>query len=341
MGNAMSGSMSLGFERPLILAAALIILPLSALIAGRLRNPFTLFLPLGPPGGIPFKPPFNAELLIRLLRILEYGGLLLLFAGAAGPELRITETLWLDRGADIIFALDTSPSMAGMDMDGRSRFTAARNLIREFAEGRPSDAIGLAAIGNDAALLLPPTADRRALFSRLESLNIGELGDGSALGMGLAVAAFHLENSTAPRRAVVLLTDGENNAGAIHPETAAAMFPQQGISLWIIGIGSSGEVPIDYVDPATRMRRTGTFESRFDPESLRALGRAGEGTYISAPSADALAAAFARIGEGELTVNRSGLFTRTRPCHIPFILGALGILAAVRLIEKYVLGAWI
>jgi Ca-activated chloride channel family protein len=333
--------MSFGFERPLLFAAALVILPLSALIGKITQNPFTLSLPLGPPGGTPFKPPVNADMLIRFLRLLEYGGLLALFAGAAGPELRITETLWLNRGADIIFALDTSPSMAGLDMDGVSRFTAARNLLREFAESRPSDAIGLVAVGNDAALLLPPTVDRRALFSRLENLKIAELGDGTALGMGLAVAAFHLEKSSAPRRAVILITDGENNAGAIHPETAAALFPEQGISLWIIGAGSAGEVPIDYVDPLTRMRRTGTFESRFDAEGLKTLSRIGGGTYMAAPSADALAAAFSRLNEGEMTVGRSGLFTRRKPCYVPVLLAAAGVLLIVRFIKKYFLGAWV
>ncbi|MDR0622896.1 MAG: aerotolerance regulator BatA, partial [Treponema sp.] len=141
--------------------------------------------------------------------------------------------------------------------------------------------------------------------------------------------------------AVVLVTDGENNAGAVHPETAAAMLPGRGISLWVMGLGSSGEVPIDYVDPLTRMRRTGTFESRFNPESLRALCRAGEGTYLSAPSADALAAAFSRLSEGEMIIGRSGLFTRRKPCHIPFIAGALVVLAAVQWIRAIFLGAWV
>jgi Ca-activated chloride channel family protein len=281
------------------------------------------------------------KLLLRFLGLLEYGGLFLLFAAAAGPEIRIAETLWLDRGADVMFVIDTSPSMAGIDMEGMNRFDAARKLIREFAENRPPDAIGLAAVGNDAALLLPPTTDRGTLYARLESLRIGELGDGTALGMGLAVAAFHLERSTAPRRVVVLLTDGENNAGAIHPETAAALLPGRDISLRVIGLGSSGEVPIDYVDPGSRVRRTGTFESRFDAESLKALAAAGGGAYLSAPSGAALTEAFSRINAEEITVGRSGIFTRRRPCHVPVILTALGLLSAVRLVKKYFLGAWV
>jgi Ca-activated chloride channel family protein len=158
--------------------------------------------------------------------------------------------------------------------------------------------------------------------------------------MGLAVAAFHLEKSTAPRRAAVLLTDGENNAGAIHPQTAASMLKDLGVSLWIIGIGSGGEVPIDYVDPHTRIRRTGLFDSRFDAESLRRISLAGEGTYIAAPSAEALTAAFERLDDRELVVRRSGVVSRSRSCRLPFMLSAFGLLGLVRLVRNFLLGAW-
>jgi Ca-activated chloride channel family protein len=277
--------------------------------------------------------------LIKALRVLEYGGIFVLFLSAADPVLKTTETLFLDRGADILFVMDTSPSMAGIDMDGASRFTAAKKLLVSFADKRPSDAIGLAAVGNDAALLVPPTTDRELLYARLADLKIAELGDGTALGLGLAVAGFHLGNSSAPRRAAVLITDGENNAGSIHPETAAEALKDMGISLWVIGVGSSGEVSLDYVDPATRMRRTGTFDSRFNSESLMAISRAGDGVYIQASHADALAAAFTRLDEGEMVVRRSALITRTRSCRIPFMFSALGMLLIVRLVKKYFLGA--
>ncbi|MDR0876988.1 MAG: VWA domain-containing protein [Treponema sp.] len=333
--------MSIGFEYPLFIAAGCIAIPLAILIARRTKNIFHVFLPLGAPGGIPFKPPFNAEALVKVLRILEYSGVFLLFVSAAAPVLKTTETVFLNRGADIIFVIDTSPSMAGIDMDGESRFTAAKKLLVSFAEKRSSDAIGLAAVGNDAALLVPPTTDREVLYSRLEDLQIAELGDGTALGLGLAVAGFHLGNSSAPRRAAVLITDGENNAGSIHPETAAESLRDLGVSLWVIGVGSSGEVPLDYVDPATRMRRTGTFESRFNSESFLEISRAGGGTYIQAPHADALAAAFASLDEGEMVIRRSGIITHTRSCRIPFMLCAIAFLLVVRFVKKYFLGAWV
>ena len=329
------------FDRPLIALSALFVVPLALVLARRLGSPFTAAVPLGPPGGVPFKVPFSLEKIIRFLRFLECCGVLLLFAGAAGPAVRTAETVWLNRGADIIFVMDISPSMAALDMGGASRFSVARSLILDFAERRPADGIGLVGVGRYAALLIPPTMDREILGSRLEDLQLGELGDATALGLGLAIAAYHIERSEAPRRSVVLISDGENNAGAIHPETAAGMVRDAGASLWVIGIGTGGVVPIDFVDPFTRIRHTGMYDSAFDTDSLRRISEAGDGSWTLAPSADAFASAFARIDERELVVLRSGTVTRTRRLHGLFLGLALGLVAGVRLVRRAFLGAWL
>ncbi|MDR2393569.1 MAG: VWA domain-containing protein [Treponema sp.] len=327
--------MNIGFEYPFLILVGVLVLIVGCGLSCFFRDRYTVRIPLGPPGGIPFKPPSDLGWFIRLLQGMDLTGLFLLFIAAAGPLLISTETVWLNRGADIIFVVDVSPSMAARDMENQNRFDTARDLVRIFAMNRPSDALGLVAVGNDAALLVPPTVDRVSLFSRLETLRIGELGDGTALGMGLAIAALHLKDSSAPRRSVVLITDGENNAGALHPETAAALLPERGASLWIIGVGSGGEVPIDYVDPLTKIRRSGTFDSRFDPETLKAIARKGEGSYIPAPSAEAFAHAFSRIHEGELIVGRSGTIVRTKGRQGICIIAALLLLGLRGLIRRY------
>jgi len=324
---------SLGFERPLWAVAAFIVIPLAWYILSKLKNPFVTYVPLGAPGGASFKSRQMGGL-VKLLKFMEALGLFLLFFTAAGPVTRKTETVWLNRGADIIFVLDVSPSMAAIDMDGNNRYTAAKNLIIEFAQKRPSDNIGLTAVGSDAVLLLPPTTDRDALFTRLEMLRIGEMGDGTALGTGLAVAAYHLDKSNAKRKIAVLITDGENNAGAIHPETAAAMLHEIGISLWVIGIGSAGEVPIDYLDPFTKVRRTGRFDSRFNIESLRRLSLAGGGTFIYAPSAGSFASAFSKLDEGEITVQISRLINRKHSVSIYYLIPAILLTAGVWLLRR-------
>jgi len=328
-------------EHPSIVIAAIIIFPLAIILAKKLGSPFTASVPLGPPGGTPFKAPYNLTGLIRTLYAMEYCGIFLLFIAAAGPVMQSSETVWLSRGADILFVLDVSPSMAAIDMDGTNRFNAARKLLKDFAGRRPSDNIGLVIVGNDAALLIPPATDRAILAARLESLRIGEMGNGTALGTGLAIAAYHLEKSKAPRKATVLISDGENNAGTIYPEDAAAMLKEINASLWVIGVGSGGEVPIDYIDPSTRMRRTGLIDSRYDRAALERIAAAGGGTWIHAPSADAFAAAFARVDDQEMLVRRSSTVMRKRPCHQSFIIAAIVLIAASGFIRRFFLGAWL
>jgi Ca-activated chloride channel family protein len=330
---------SIGFDRPLFILAAFFAIPVFLFISRYFKPLFALDLALGPPGGIAFKSPVNLKFLMKILHVLELAGVFLLFAAAAGPYLVFTEMIWLSRGADIIFVVDVSPSMAGIDMSGRNRFDAARILVRDFADKRPSDAIGLVAVGEDAALALPLTTDRASLYSRLDTLAIGEMGDGTALGTGLALAALHISRSTAPRRTVVLITDGENNAGAVHPETAAVMLGEMAVSLWVIGVGSSGEIPFSYVDPVTYMRRTGIFESRYDPESLKSIADSARGQWIQAPSAEAFADAFSQLDQGELIIRRSGTVRREEPLYVFFVLAAMTFLWGLRLVRRYILGA--
>jgi len=331
--------MSIGFERPLFVLAAFISIPLVLFISKYLKPLFALDIPLEPPGGIAFKPPVNLKFLMKFLHTLEMAGVFLLFAAAAGPHFVFTEMVWLNRGADIIFVMDISPSMAGIDMGGRTRFEAARSLLIDFADRRQQDAIGFVALGQDAALLVPLTTDREVLYSRLNSLAIGELGDGTALGTGLALAAFHISKSEAPRRAVVLITDGENNAGTIHPESAAAMLGEMGVSLWVVGVGSAGEVPVNYVDPITKMRRTGTFESRYNTEDLKSIADKAHGQWVHAPQAEALSAAFSQLDQREMIIRRSIPVRREEPLYVGFVIAAVALLWGVRFVRRYVLGA--
>ncbi|MDR2447159.1 MAG: VWA domain-containing protein [Treponema sp.] len=331
----------MAFEYPLFVAAGILVLIAAPFLSRLIKDALVIDVPLGPPGGTPFKPPYSFSLLMKALRAAERIGVLSLFIAAAGPLLLSSQTAWLSRGADIIFVFDISPSMACLDMNNRSRFDASRAMVRDFAERRPADNIGLVAVGKDASLLVPPTVDREALFSRLDALRLGELGDGTALGLGLAIASLHISGSTAVKKAVALITDGENNAGSIHPVTAAGIFPKLGVNFWVIAVGSSGEIPIDYIDPFTKMRRTGFFESRFDPEKLKQIASRGNGTYIGAPSADMFAEAFALFDQRELSVQRSGAITKTEPVHSAFVIAALFLIVAARFIRRYIAGIFL
>jgi Ca-activated chloride channel family protein len=329
----------LTFDRPGFVLAAFAAPFIIFVVRRFFRGAFRLSLSLGTPGGDSFTPAAGFRFFTAFLRAADCAAICLLLFSAAGPHIVKNETVWLDRGADILFVLDCSPSMAGIDMNGRNRFDTALELIKNFAAVRPADAIGLVAVGNDAALLIPPTVDRKTLSSRLESLSIGELGDGTALGTALTLAALHLEHSASEHRAIVLISDGENNAGAIHPLTAAATLKTQGTALYVIGVGSSGDIPIDYVDPVTKVRRTGSFESRYSSESLREIADAAGGVFLYAPGRDSFLTAFSTVSKAEAVVSRSAVRGRKQSIHWPLLMTALILACSSRVFRILFLGS--
>lgn len=332
--------MSIRFERPLFLVLAGLA-PFAILLFRRfLRPAITVKLSLGPHGGTLFKPPRRAALGAALLFAAELAAVSLLLLAIANPTEVTATPVFKERGADIMFVLDVSPSMAVLDINSTgggafcgaenrmiNRFEAARFLILSFVNDHPSAAVGLVAVGEDAALLVPPTIDHDLFRDRLQTLRIGELGDGTALGMGLSLAAFHLYESSAPLRVCVLVTDGENNAGAVHPETAAEALFSADAAFFVIGVGSGGETILDYVDPETNRHRRGIYDSRYDARSLIAIAEKGGGAFLQARTGDELGRAFFKVIEGSTLPVRVETLLVTESRSGPFIVAALLIIA--------------
>ena len=84
---------------------------------------------------------------------------------------------------------------------------------------RPFDRIGVVAYEGEAFTSVPITTDHIVVKNGLDQLNTGQLQGGTAIGTGLATAVNRLKGSEAGK-VVVLLTDGENNAGQIEPRDA-------------------------------------------------------------------------------------------------------------------------
>ena len=100
----------------------------------------------------------------------------------------------------------------------------------------------------------------------------------------------------------MLVTDGENNAGAIHPETAAELAARNNITIYTLGIGTEGSVPIDYIDPKTGKNYSGYLNSTFDTASLRQISLAGGGRCFEVRSLTDLSLALSVISRNESTV---------------------------------------
>jgi Ca-activated chloride channel family protein len=222
---------------------------------------------------------------------------------AAGPALVVERELSSYSDFDLIVTLDVSPSMAAMDIEPNrleGAITILRTLLpRGAAEGGAGSlrgaALGLVGFGANAALLCPPTTDYERFDNALGLLKPGLLGDGTAVGQGLALALRHALAGAGGKKAVVLITDGEDNAGVIHPLDAAMLLKRSGVNLIVLGIGSKGDAPIEYLNPSTGERLTGSYRSSFDDASLIAIASEANGLYAAAPDAQSLQRALERV----------------------------------------------
>ncbi len=218
---------------------------------------------------------------------------------AADPVIHRDEKVYTSKGAEILFVLDISPSMAAKDTANMTRLDAARTGIKTLLAENKGASFGLVAMASEAASVVPPTSDSDAFLKRLDSLVIGSLGEGSAIGTGLSSAVYHLSSSSAPKKCIILITDGENNAGAVHPQTAASLAYEKGISLFVWGIGSSGSAPIEYVDPKSGKVRSGYYDSEFDSRPLEELALKSGGKYFDVATTEALSAAISEVSRSQ------------------------------------------
>lgn len=219
-----------------------------------------------------------------IAKILFYLALISMIIALANPNIVKQEKMYTSSGAKIFFVLDTSPSMAALDMAGESRLEVAKEIIASVVSQMKGISFGLVAMGSDAVSLVSPTEDHDFFVDQLFDIQIGELGDGSAIGVGISAAMYHLGASQNNHRSIVLLTDGENNGGFIHPLTAVALAVEEEIVIYTIGLGTSGTVPIEYIDNKTGKKYSGYLESRFDDALLRTIANESGGAYFKADS---------------------------------------------------------
>ena len=246
-----------------------------------------------------------------------------LVVALAGPSRVEKEKIYISRGIDIMFVLDESPSMAAMDFPPGNRFDASKEVIRKFVDSREHDPVGLVTFAREAALRIPPTLDYGYFTRETDRLELMELGNGTALGLGIAIAALHMQESSADRKIIILITDGENNAGEIVPDSAAGIAAEMGIRIYTVGIGSRGEVPIEYTDRETGKIITGQYMSDFDEILLRQISEKTGGKYYYAPSTNALNSIISLIDSLETSEQRVKIKTSATPLFRELILFSL------------------
>ena len=231
---------------------------------------------------------------VRFLPWCSLLGLSLLVVALAGPRVAHHTEEIEGEGIDIILALDISGSMRSLDFEPQDRLGAAKQVIRDFIEGRPHDRIGLVVFAAKAFTQCPLTLDQPVLTGFLDEVEVGLIADGTAIGLGLATSVARLRHSTSPSKTVILLTDGVNNVPTLEPETAAELAHSLGVRVYTVAIGREGLVPYP-VDDAFFGRRTRQLETKIDLELLENIAELTGGQMFRASDPRSLQEIFRSI----------------------------------------------
>jgi Ca-activated chloride channel family protein len=228
-------------------------------------------------------------------------------------------------GIDIIMVLDISTSMLAEDLLP-NRFEAAKQTAISFIKKRLSDRIGLVIFAGQSYTVCPPTLDYNLLAKLITQVQMGAVEDGTAIGMGLATAVNRLKDSQAKSRIVILLTDGQNNAGEIDPVTAADLAVTYGIKIYSIGAGTKGVARYPVQDPIFG-KRYQNMNVDIDEPMLTSIAGMSGGKYYRAVDSKSLQAIYDEIDQLEKTKVDELIYTDYRELYEYFLLPAIGCIA--------------
>jgi len=227
--------------------------------------------------------------LVGLLPLFRLVAVTAAVVALARPQLADARTRDLSvEGIDIVLALDLSSSMEAGDFKPHNRLYVAKDTLGQFIDGRKNDRIGLVVFAGAAYTQAPLTLDYAVLKEIVSQLKTRVLEDGTAIGDAIATSLNRLRGSHAKSRVVVLITDGDNNAGQLSPLDAAKMAKALKIPVYTILVGKGGKVPF----PAGKDLFGNTvwreMEIAVDPTLLQQIAKLTGGEYYRATDAEEL-----------------------------------------------------
>lgn len=234
-------------------------------------------------------------------------------------------------GKDIVVVLDISGSMEALDFQPKNRIEAAKTVIESFVKGRSSDRLGLVFFSKESFLQVPLTTDYDIFIELLSRLKTGVIEDGTAIGNGLGLALSRLSSSKAKSRVIILLTDGDNNAGNLSPETASDLAAKEGVKIYSILIGTDKAVPFPTGKDIFGNDTFQKIQMKTNPGLLKEVSKKSGGKFYQSISTEELKKAFKDIDELEkspVPARRLKIYNEYAPF---FIIAAILLLCLARI----------
>lgn len=255
----------------------------------------------------------------------------------ARPQLQNTTVEQYVEGIDIMMSIDISTSMRAEDLEP-NRLIAAKQIVADFIEARNNDRIGIGVFARESFTVVPPTIDHDLAIEMLETIDMGMVRDGTAIGVGLATAINRLRDSNAESRVIILLTDGMNNAGEIDPITAGELAASYGIKVYTMGVGSRGTAPYPVDDPVFG-RRYQNVSVDIDEEMLQEIAQMTGGRYFRATTTEELSDIYGEIDQLETTEIEEVLYRDYEDLYTPWLFSGIILLLIGFLNERWITGS--
>ncbi|MCP4146902.1 MAG: VWA domain-containing protein [bacterium] len=246
------------------------------------------------------------------------------------------------KGIDILVTLDISGSMASQDFkspdkpENKNRLDVAKEVISDFIKKRETDRLGLVIFAGTSYTKCPLTVDYDMLRYFLDDTGIGELEDGTALGMALATSVNRIRSSKSRTKIIIMLTDGVNNRGEIDPRDAAVIAKDFNIKVYTIGVGKRGKAPYPVTDAYGRQQLV-MVDVQIDEELLKEIANNTGGLYFRATDKGSLQRIFAEIDRWEKTEISTKKYSNAKDLFIYFIIAALALLLIAEFAKRTIL----
>jgi Ca-activated chloride channel family protein len=227
--------------------------------------------------------------------VLRAAAITLIALALARPQSIVAAETDERSGIDIMIVLDLSGSMTAADLKP-TRLAAAKTVVQEFVERRQDDRIGAVIFGSEAFLLSPPTFDHVRLAQLVGRMELGSItGDATAIGDGLATALARLRRSQSSSKVIVLLTDGDSNAGSMNPTYAAELAKTLGVRIYTVQMGNGDEVDVEVRKDALGRPIYGRARIPVNPALLKSIAQTTGGEFWIATQTEELRSSMHQI----------------------------------------------
>jgi Ca-activated chloride channel family protein len=245
---------------------------------------------------------------------------------------------------DVVFLLDTSPSMKAADIQP-SRLARALDVIGVFSRAKlEHDRVGLVSFAGGSLIISHLTEDANNIVYYLDYLREDTtVSHGTNIGSGLinALTVIRKETEVNPgaarnKKVFILLSDGEDNSAEL--EGAVAAVRAQGVKVHTVGVGSLEGAPIpiayDRGRPVFLEDEEGKqIISRFNEGTLQWIADQTAGKYYRSLSGFELDKTFSQIARSEREVDGYRKVIEYRDFYQAFLLAAAGLFFLTLLIS--------